>query len=206
MVITKKMLINANKFAYLIKVYPEKTVPEIIGLFALPPVDINCAVWAALDLKFVREMGPETNFSEIIKPPKEWDFGQEVDDLEDELIYAFKKLNADEKDMEENYLANWTSGYHPHDALIAIKHLLEDDVLHEYEIEDGESKYIFYTLKKNAGKNWGAKQFKENPLTGEQNEESDSESDKTASKQLLAKDRLQNIERRTEGNQTLLQR
>ena len=34
----------------------------------------------------------------------------------------------------------------------------------EYEIEDGENKYVFYTLYQNRDKLWGRKQFKADPL------------------------------------------
>lgn len=167
--ITKQVLQDANKIAYLIKSYPEKTVPEIIGMFQMPAVTINCAIWAAVELGFIEEMDQENQHCKLLKPPSPWDFGKDVQELEDQLTYAFEKLNAEEKDMEENYLASWTRGYFAHDILIATKQLLEDGVLHEYQIEDGDSNYIFYTLTENAGKNWGAKQFKVNPLTGENN-------------------------------------
>jgi hypothetical protein len=181
--ITKRALENANKFAFLVGAYPEKTVPEIIGLFQLPPIDINTAIWAAVELQFVteldqREFVPGQDgedavksahylHSDLYKKPETWDFGPNEADLEDAMIYAFEKLNAEEKDMEENYLSNWTRGYMAHDVLVATKKLLEDNVLHEYELEDGDNAYIFYTLKKNADKLWGSKQFKTNPLTGE---------------------------------------
>lgn len=167
--ITTRMRDNANKFAYLVRAYPEKTVPEIIGLFQMSAIDLNCAIWAAVELGYIREMDPKTNFSEPLEIPKKWEFGEEIENLESSLLYAFIKLNAEEKDMEENYLSNWTNGYTSQDTLIAVKHLLEENILHEYEIEDGENAYIFYTLKKNAGHNWGQKQFKTNPLTGMKN-------------------------------------
>jgi hypothetical protein len=175
--ITKHMLENANKFTFLIEAYPEKTVPEVISLFQMPPVDTNAAIWAAVELGMVKEMDIETYRSEVLKKPESWQFGETVTELEDALTYCFEKLNADEKDMEENYLSNWTQGYPAHDVLIATKHLLADNVLHEYEIEDGENAYIFYSLKANAGKNWGAKQFKENPLTGEPNTDVEQDND-----------------------------
>lgn len=161
---------NAQKFAYLIKAYPEKTIPEIIGLFQLGPIDINSAIWAAVDLGYISEMDQEDQHAKILKEPKVWNFGVDESDLEFALEYAFKKLNAQEKDMEENYLSNWVGGYPAQDSLIAVKRLIEKDVLHEYQIEDGENAYIFYTLKENEGQNWGQKQFKTNPLTGEPNQ------------------------------------
>lgn len=169
--ISAKMRENANKFAYLVKAYPEKTVPEIIQLFSLPAVDLNCAIWAAVELKFITEMNMKSNHSKVRNLPETWDFGPDVKELQNSITYAFEKLNKDEKDMEENYLSNWTAGYFPQDILVGMKQLLEDKVLHEYELEDGENAYIFYTLYENAGKNWGTKQFKTNPLTGEENEQ-----------------------------------
>jgi hypothetical protein len=194
--VVSRTLENAHKFVYLAKAYPEKKVNEIINLFRLSPIDINCAIWLALDKKWVEivdreevievphpkkpkkkvEKKVQVSYAKVIGKPAEWafkdqwNFGAEVKELEASLVYAFAHLNAEEKDLEENYVANWLTGYAPQDTLIAIKHLLETDILHEYEIEDGDSAYIFYTLKENAGKNWGTKQFKANPLTGEPND------------------------------------
>lgn len=166
---SKVMQHNAHKFAYLVETYPEKTVSDIIGLFRISPIDINCAIWLAIENGLVSQVNSEQPRAELLRAPKVWDFGDNVAELEKALEYAFTKLNAEEKDMEENYMANWTTGYYPQDVLIAVKHLIERGILHEYEIEDGDNNYIFYTLKANAGKNWGAKQFKQNPLTGEPN-------------------------------------
>jgi hypothetical protein len=184
---TPKMLANANKFTYLAKQYPEKKVADIIAMFHLSPVDVNCALWLALELKWLKVVEstehddktgkdkPVQRF-EVIDGPASWDFGPEVAELENSIEYAFEKLNADEKDMEENYLANWITGYPNQDILIAMKHMLEMQILHEYEIEDGENAYIFYTLYENRDKVWGQKQFKTNPLTGDdqKNDTSDS--------------------------------
>lgn len=186
---TPQGLQNANKFVYLAKAYPEKDVPGLLGLFRLSPIDMNCAIWYALELKWIeiedrKEMRPildkkgqptgeqevELQYVKVVGQPDTWGFGEAEEYLEDSLVYAFGKLNAEEKDLEENYLGNWLAGYAPQDTLIAVKHLLEDGVLHEYQIEDGDNSYIFYTLKANVGKNWGAKQFKVNPLTDEPNE------------------------------------
>jgi hypothetical protein len=166
--IVPKIQQDAHKFAYLVKAYPEKTAQQIIDLFFITKADVNAAIWAAVELGIITDVDPNTGYMGFKKAPK-WDFGENVNAIEDTLTYAFQKLGVQEKDMEENYLAEWTQGYFPHDILIAIRHLLETDVLHEYELEDGENKHIFYTLKKNAGKNWGQKQFKTNPLTGEEN-------------------------------------
>jgi hypothetical protein len=161
---------NAQKFTYLVMAYPEKTVPKLISLLQMGPIDINTAIWAAVELGYITEMDQEDQHTHPAFKEIKWELGPQIEYLQDALIYAFEKLNAQEKDMEENYLSNWLGGHASHDALIAVKLLLEDGILHEYQIEDGENSYIFYTLKENEGKNWGQKQFKTNPLTGEPNE------------------------------------
>lgn len=178
---SQKMRNNAHKFIYLATQYPEKKVGEIIAMFQLSPVDVNCALWLALEKECIKvhESTEKNNKTgkdepvqrfEVLKTPAEWDFGDNEKELEEAITYAFQKLNADEKDMEENYLSHWITGYPNQDILIAMKRLLETKVLHEYEIEDGENTYIFYTLYENRDKVWGQKQFKTNPLTGEEQE------------------------------------
>lgn len=190
--VTQRVKENANKFAYLVKAYPEKNVNDIINLFRLSPIDTNCAIWLATELKWIKvehrdevvelpdpqkknaviKQETKVPYAEIVELPESWDFGNEVKELEDTLTYAFEHINNDENDMEENYLSSWVQGYASQDTIIAIKRLIENEVLHEYQLEDGENKYIFYTLFKNKDKVWGQKQFKQNPLTGEANEES----------------------------------
>ena len=171
--VTLQMIQNAHKLAYLIKAYPEKTAMEVIGLFRLSPIDINCAFWCAVEEGLISDVDEDSPKAKFLKSPRMWDFGGEERGLESALTYAFEKLNQKEQDMEENFLASWTTGYTPQDVLIAVKHLIEENVIAEYEIrdtlqnekgEDISSTYIFYTLKENADKKWGAKQFKVDPL------------------------------------------
>lgn len=190
--VTDSMKQNAHKIAYLVEQYPEKNMTEIISLVALAPIDTNTAIWFATSSKILemvdrveeREVpdpaDPEGKktikkevtipYGKVVQKPTSWHFGEQEEDLENIIAYAFEKINADENDMEENYLSNWTMGYLSHDVLIAVKRLLEKEFLHEYEIEDGENVYIFYTLFENKDKVWGQKQFKKNPLTDEKTE------------------------------------
>lgn len=181
---------NAHKLAYLVKCYPEMPLDDIRQLLSWTLLDYNNAIWRAKELdlitveqrsveqkaphptkknKFVTEM-TEVPFAVFVSAPKEWNFGTLQDDLQDSIQYMFTKLGAEEKDLEEHYLNSYLQGYPPREHLIAIQYLLETGILHEYLIEDNDNPYLFYTLKQYAGKNWGQKQFKVNPLTGETNE------------------------------------
>lgn len=173
-----KALHNVHKVVYMVNEYPSKTLPEIAALFHLPAIDINVAIWRAQDMGFftVDDEGKAT----IHEVPKKWEFGELIDDLCNTIEYTFRRLARDEMDMEENIFGHWTAGYPVHDVMIAMKKLINDKVLVDYEIKDyteeflskkakgrgkkpemKESIYTFYTLYENMEMRWGAKQFKE---------------------------------------------
>lgn len=159
-----KMLNNANKVAYLVQQYPEHKLEQIVALLGMPAIDINTAVWYAVEVGFITEPNKETGKIELAKPPKTWDFGPDYDSLEDMMLYAFQKTAKQETDLEEHYVSNWTLGHTSHDVIIAMLRLLEDKKIAKYVIEDGENPYTFYTLYENREKLWGRKQFKHDPL------------------------------------------
>lgn len=167
--ITTKMLKNANKVAYLVEQYPEHKISQTIALLAMPSIEINTAIWAATELNFITAPDKATEKVALATPPETWQFGHEVEDLRETLLYSFEQIAKKEIDLEEYQLSEWTSGYPSHDIIIAMKLLLNGNQLHEYVLEDGENNYTFYTLYENRDKLWGRKAFKKDPLTGEDN-------------------------------------
>jgi hypothetical protein len=155
---------TTHKVVYLACQYPEKTLTEVIKLLALPAIDINTAMWHAEDEGWFKLGDTEDGTIEVLKKPAAWNFGPEETRLEKMLLYAFQKLNSKERDLEEFFVSQWTMGYASHDVLIAMRRLLETKKLAEYQIEDAENKYIFYTLYENRDKQWGRKEFKIDPL------------------------------------------
>lgn len=163
--ITKKTLENANKFAYLAGAYPDHSAAEIIGLMEMPAIDINTALWAAVELGWVLDPKTHEGVTGLVQAPETWQFGQQLQDLEDNLLYAFSVIGKAETDIEEHKLSEWTEGYPKHDLAIVMKRFLADKVLASYELEDtnpeNDSMYTFYTLYENREQKWGAKQFEE---------------------------------------------
>lgn len=174
---TKKIMENACKVTFLIQQYPEKKLPEILSLLQLPALDINAAIWAAQDMGWINEPDDKTGYVELIEAPLTWSFGDSIYNLKNSLLYCFEKLAKKEQDLEENYINQWTQGYPAHDVLVAVKSLLVDRRLFEYELLDQQRNekgklqfdkkgepimdpYIFYTLWENAEQEWGRKQFK----------------------------------------------
>jgi hypothetical protein len=161
---TKKMLENAHKVAFLAEQYPEHTLGQIIALLQIPSIDINAAVWTAVEAGLISEPDKSTGTFQRLKTPAVWAFGDTVRDLQNEIVYCFNKLARNETDLEENYLSQWTAGYTSHDVMICLNNLLNSNILSEYQIEDGENSYTFYTLYENREQLWGRKSFKKDPL------------------------------------------
>lgn len=163
-------LSNANKLAFLIKVFPEKKVEEILDLLQMPPIQSNAGIWLAQELGWLSEV-QDAKISFVAAPDK-WEFGDITENLIDQIEYCFKHLAHDETDLEEKWLTDWLTGYPPQEILIAMHYLLDERVLSEYEIVDhnkklGDSTYKFYTLFENLEQRWGKKQFKIDPDTGD---------------------------------------
>lgn len=161
--ITDKMRELAHKVTYLVNIYPEKNLGELITLIQLPAIQINAGIWAAQELGYISEPDVETGMVKLLSEPDPYEFGEHETELETSLVYCFSKLLPKEQDMEENYLSSWTNGYGSHDVIIAMKRLLTSHVLAEYEIEDGENVYKFYTNYETREQEWGRKQFKSDP-------------------------------------------
>lgn len=163
--ITEQTRRNAHKIAFLLEQYPDHNIDKIMSLLQMPPIDINAGVWAAVELKLISEPDLKKGGAvQLLNKPKKWDFGPNITDLCTNIIYCFNKLALKEQDLEENYLTNWLGGYSSQDTLIAIKLLISEQKLAEYEIEDGENAYTFFTLWDNREQLWGRKQFKVDPL------------------------------------------
>lgn len=169
MSVTQRMHENAHKFAFLAKHYPQHDLPELVALMALPSIDVNAAIWVAVDEGLISEPTPD-NKLDFLKAPKKWNFGENVADLKTSILYCFNKLAASEVDLAEQHVQDWTTGYMPHDVLVALKSLIEEKKLATYELvdpKDTASVYTFYSLFENSEQLWGKKQFKEQP-TGEE--------------------------------------
>lgn len=186
---------NAHKLAYLVKCYPDWSLEDVRKVLAWTLIDYNNAIWflkaeGIIDIETRKISVPQPHpknpkksvmqevdmpYGVFVKAPAKWEFGKDQDELQYSIEYMFEQVNATEGDLEEHYLNNYLNGYPPREHLIAVQYMLETEVLAEYQIEDGENNYLFYTLKKNEGKNWGQKQFKTNPLTGEDQTEKEAD-------------------------------
>lgn len=169
--VTKKIAENAHKVVYIIQQFPQHTMKQVIDLLQMPALDINTAIWAAVQEGYISEPHPHTGMVKLLKTPKTYEFGEQVDDLKKAIAFSFQHLSAKKIDLEENYLAQWTQGYAPQDILVAMRQLLSEKLLAEYAIEDSDSTYIFYTLYPNRKKQWGRAQFKVDPLAEDGDEE-----------------------------------
>lgn len=175
--LTGKALNDVHKAVFLCNEYKDKTIREVATLLELSAMDINNALWRAEDLGYITVDEDKRTFK-VEKLP-EWDLGEEVQFLKEQLTYTFNHMARSEADIEENYLSNMTRGYAAQDLTIAVKQLLAEGVITTYDLtnttempnkskkargrgEPGETvtdTYTFFCLTENAGKEWGRKQF-----------------------------------------------
>lgn len=179
MVTTPKQVQTMDKLVFLATQYADKTIQELSSLFAMSIFEINTAIWQAQDEGFLY-VDKKTGLYKIEKTPEVWEFGIEVEEIMHTILYTFQKLAEEENDLGDHDLSKWASGWLNHDVAVAMKMLLEEHKLAEYEITDVmtlepskkglkrgkepkviEDTYTFYSLYENAEQEWGRKQFKD---------------------------------------------
>jgi len=161
---TKRVIENAHKVTFLATEYPKHSLADIIKLLQLAAIDINASIWAAVDLGLITEPNPETGRVEVLKRPDKWQFGTEIEELHDLILYMLEHCAEKETDLDEYELSNWLAGYPTHNTLIALKQLLAEEKIATYVIEDGENIYTFYTTFEAKDKLFARKRFKKDPL------------------------------------------
>jgi hypothetical protein len=169
-----KRLHNARKFAFLAQAYPEKTFEEVVAMFQLPAIDINCAVWQLETENIIDKITDKSAKVLLLHPvfnedrDKKLDtdfFGPEVGGLINDIRFALENLARAEGDLEDQYFSNWTAGYLPHDLFTAMGYLMMTKQVSQYDLTsimdkvEDSSVYTFYTLTENLGKEWGRSQF-----------------------------------------------
>ena len=160
---SEKTVQNVHKLVYLAREYPKKKITEIAGMMQIPVLEGKAAIWMAQDIGYITVDGKTEKFK-IVAAPEEWDFGSTIGDIAGTVTYVMSKLAEEEADIEEGRLTTWMAAYRNEDTIIAIKRLLEWNILSTYKITDPKDKksiYTFYTLAANKDKQWGKKQFKE---------------------------------------------
>lgn len=155
---------NAHKVVYLATLYPDQPMPIIFSMFQMPAIDINSAMWFAVDKGWLIDNGNDK--APTIQAPSEWNFGEDVEAMQEKILIGLKHVAKVENDIEEGFLMQWCQGYPSHVLHIAVKDLVAQGKLGTYSIDDLEedgnkSTYTFYCLPENTDKRWGEKQFKD---------------------------------------------
>lgn len=161
---------NEGKFKYLDDEFDGSNLQNLAKTFTnMGPIDFNAACWRAQDEGYLF-IDKKTGKVDVLKVPDEWQFDATIDHLTTVTPYVLSKLAEVEADPEENFFANYVSGYVPLDVMISIRYMLLKDMIATYEVKDvsenenGEKvteTYLFYSLPENASKRWGEQQFKD---------------------------------------------
>jgi hypothetical protein len=150
----------------------------IAGMFVLPVMEFNAAVWRAEDLGLIEVAADKSGDVRFAGDPEKWEFNEETRLIIEDLPYVLKKFAKSETDFEGNYLSNWTLGFEPQNIFVATKYLINEGIVAEYELttrvvfepskkglkrgkvpKESKQTYEFYTLPENLDKQWGRKMF-----------------------------------------------
>jgi hypothetical protein len=138
------------------------TVGGLAGDLMYPPLFII----NALDLgvgKGVLEHDYETDKLSVVGELGTTHMGSEVSNLMDAIIAKVRFENGRENDLSLGLIQQWCVGVRPSAAELALRRLVLDGALTEYDYADPKdpaSVYTFYTLPENKAKEWHLKQFK----------------------------------------------
>jgi hypothetical protein len=164
------LVVSQGKFKYIDEEFDGNDLQSLARTFTnMGPIDFNAACWHAQDQGYL-SIDKKSAKVELLKTPEEWVFDSTINHLVEVTPYVLSKLAENEVDPEENFYANYVSGYVPLDVMIAVRYMLLKGVITTYEIKDtsedenGEKvtdTYLFYSLPENAEKRWGEQQFKD---------------------------------------------
>jgi len=161
---------SESKFKYLDDEIDSTDIRSLAKTFTqMGPIDFNAACWRAQDEGYLF-IDKKSGKVDVLKVPDEWVFDATIEHLTTVTPYVLSKLAESEADPEENFYAEYVSGYSPLDVMIAVRYMLRQKIITTYEIKDvsedenGEKvteTYLFYSLPENAEKRWGEQQFKD---------------------------------------------
>jgi len=89
--------------------------------------------------------------------------GEEIERVMDAILETVERENARKQDISLGLLQSWCVGIRPSACELALRRLVLDEELYEYDLadpRDAKSVYTFYTLVENRDEQWGKKQFK----------------------------------------------
>lgn len=154
---------NANKAIFMCSIYPDLPLTKIATMFQLPAIDINSAIWYAIERGWLTDNGD--GVPPTINENVSYDLGEDVEGLQDMILAGLRHVAKVEKDIEEGFLVQWCNGHPGHTLLFAVKDLIRTGQIGTYSVEDLEpegekSTYTFYSLPENVDKQWGKREFK----------------------------------------------
>lgn len=163
-------IVSQGQFKYIDEEFDGNNLQNLAKTFTnMGPIDFNAACWHAQDLGYIN-IDKKSAKVELLKTPEKWEFDSTIEHLTAVTPYVLSKLAENEVDPEENFYANYVSGYVPLDVMISIRYMLDQKLITTYEVKDiseneaGEKvtdTYTFYSLPENAKHRWGEQQFKD---------------------------------------------
>lgn len=160
----------AMQIAIMHELHPKDTISELAAKLMYSPIFIINALDEGEKMElFSRQKDKDmlvassgVDYSSFVGT----ELGQENARVQEEIVRVIASANQDEQDVEDKTLELWLRGIRPSDTEIALHVLRQTGFIATYDLKnpkDKKSHYTFHTLQPNVGKEWGAKQFVEQP-------------------------------------------
>lgn len=134
--------------AYLLQCLGTESIDEIVANIDAPPLDMNLAIWDAIDRGEV-EVNDEKGTIKLLKEPEP----SSDPDLKNKILRTIQHYARDEVNITRGRLNSQVKdmssgkGYQWHEYLMAVQHLIDDEVITS-DVVDVPEKIKKFTDKK----------------------------------------------------------
>lgn len=134
--------------AYLLKILGTESLPELVANIDLPALDMNLAIWDALDKKEI-EIDETNNTVKLLVEP----IPSSDSELKNKILRVIQHYAREETNVTRgrlnSYIKDPTSGqgYPWHEYVMAVQHLIDGGLVSEDVIEVPEAKKRFIDKK-----------------------------------------------------------
>lgn len=149
---------------YLLEVLKTKKLSELVAVIDLPPLDMNLAIWEAIDREEI-EIDEQKNRVKALKEAKPW----HNPELANKLIRVIQHYASNESNITVGRLNSYMkdpvsgAGYPAHEYLMSMQYLIDKGQVVEEVITVPKTpkrpfhRFVFLCLPENPNEEWNAR-------------------------------------------------
>lgn len=133
---------------YLLKILGTESLPELVANIDLPALDMNLAIWEAIDNKEIEIDEPNGTVKLLVEPEPSSD-----PELKNKVLRVIQHYAREETNVTRGRLNSYVKdpttgqGYPWHEYVMAVQHLIDGELVSEEVIDVPEAKKRFLDKK-----------------------------------------------------------